>query len=466
MAVVTLVAGDGTKALPAFTSVQSLAEWAGKAGYPQARPIPVAMETAAAAALQEQAAVLLLDLGGPGQFEVSGRALRAFAQGRTPLPPAVDPEVMDAIKRVLARVPEVAAALDSARLGQAAEDVTVLALGFVAGTDVAALSEPMRLVAEGISADPLLRDRLSGGLQISLAPAARTPAEGDRRRSPGPGDATGQDRARPPPGRTVPGAEACPRRSVHRAGELLARAGARCVGHGRGLAEGQLERAKPVAQRQGVLRADLRRRRGDQPGQRDDQLAGLVQVLRRGGTVLAGLAEAQLHGRRRHQVHRQRRDHLDRGHLGQVARLGQGDRVGLGHGAPPRVTTGHASLARARHMIGVSGVPRKSANLVRSDQSRRHRACGPRLASGGPTSHLIDRRSTGTVPARDPTFEAASAWRQGGALHCSCGSRHAELFRVAGIVSVPLVAVSYGGAGSQTAPSRDRHGARLAARTA
>jgi hypothetical protein len=172
MAVVTLVAGDGVKALPAFTSVGALGEWAVEAGYPQARPIPVSVETAAAAALQEKASVLLLDLGGPGQFEVAGSALRAFAQGRMPLPPAVDPEVMDGIKKVLASVPEVAAVLETARLGQAAEDVTVLALGFVAGTDAAALGEPMRRVAEGISGDALLRDRLSGGLQIVLEPGA------------------------------------------------------------------------------------------------------------------------------------------------------------------------------------------------------------------------------------------------------------------------------------------------------
>ena len=168
MAVITLVAGDGVKALPAFTSVRALAEWGAKAGYPQARPIPVTIETAAAATLQENAAVLLLDLGGPGQFEVSGSALRAFAQQRKPLPPAVDPEVMESIKRVLSGVPEVAGVLDSARLGQAAEDVTVLALGFVPGTDPNQLSGPLQQVANGISEDPLLRDRLSGGLQIVL----------------------------------------------------------------------------------------------------------------------------------------------------------------------------------------------------------------------------------------------------------------------------------------------------------
>ena len=172
MAVITLVAADGIKALPVFTSVKALTEWAAKAGHPQARPVPVSVETAAAAALQEQAAVLLLDLGGPGQFEISGSALRAFAEGRRPLPPAVDPEVMAAIKRVLSAVPEIARVLDSARLGQAAEDVTMLALGFVPGTDPATLAEPLQQVAAGISGDPLLRERLSGGLQIVMAPDA------------------------------------------------------------------------------------------------------------------------------------------------------------------------------------------------------------------------------------------------------------------------------------------------------
>jgi hypothetical protein len=39
----------------------------------------------------------------------------------------------------------------------------------VPGTDPAGLAEPLRKVAEGISNDPLLRERLSGGLQIVLA---------------------------------------------------------------------------------------------------------------------------------------------------------------------------------------------------------------------------------------------------------------------------------------------------------
>jgi hypothetical protein len=168
MAVVTLVAPDGSKALPAFTSVAALAEWGAQAGFPQARPIPVTIETAAAAALQEEAEVLLLDLGGPGQFEVAGSALRAFAQRRKPLPPAVDPEVMAAVNRILKGVPALAKVLVSAQLGQAAEDVTVLALGLEPGTDPQALEAPLAEAANGIAADDLLRDRLSGGLRIVL----------------------------------------------------------------------------------------------------------------------------------------------------------------------------------------------------------------------------------------------------------------------------------------------------------
>jgi hypothetical protein len=68
-------------------------------------------------------------------------------------------------------VPAVARVLESARLGQAAEDVTMLALGFVPGVDPKTLEVPLAEVAAGIAADELLRDRLSGGLQIVLSGA-------------------------------------------------------------------------------------------------------------------------------------------------------------------------------------------------------------------------------------------------------------------------------------------------------
>lgn len=169
MALVTLVASDGAKAVPVFTSTDKLVVWGATAGFPTARPVPVSVEKAAAAALQEQADVLLLDLGTDEQFELKGTALRAFAAGRVPAAPDADPDVVAALLTVLRAVPEVATVLESARIG-AFSDGAVLELGFKPGTDTQTLTEPLRTVAEAISADPVLRDRLGDGLSIVAAP--------------------------------------------------------------------------------------------------------------------------------------------------------------------------------------------------------------------------------------------------------------------------------------------------------
>jgi type III secretion system (T3SS) SseB-like protein len=74
MALVTLVAPDGTRAMPVFTSVQALAEW-----NPEARPMPVAFPRACAAAKAEGAEIVLVDLARPSFLEVEPAAVRAFA---------------------------------------------------------------------------------------------------------------------------------------------------------------------------------------------------------------------------------------------------------------------------------------------------------------------------------------------------------------------------------------------------
>jgi hypothetical protein len=111
----------------------------------------------------------MLDLGTDEQFELAGAALRAFAASRVPTPPDADKDVVAALLVVLRSVPEVADALESARVGAFAEGA-VLELGFKPGVDPQTLTEPLRIVAEAISADPLLRDRLGDGLSIVAAP--------------------------------------------------------------------------------------------------------------------------------------------------------------------------------------------------------------------------------------------------------------------------------------------------------
>lgn len=74
MAAVLMEGRDGRRALLAFTSLATLAAW-----NPEARPVPVPARTAALAAVQEDAAAVVVDVAGPVTFVVEGAALRALA---------------------------------------------------------------------------------------------------------------------------------------------------------------------------------------------------------------------------------------------------------------------------------------------------------------------------------------------------------------------------------------------------
>jgi len=76
MAAVLMQGRDGRRALLAFTSLASLTAW-----NPEARPVPVPARTAALAAVQEDAAAVVVDIAGPVTFVVEGSALRALASG-------------------------------------------------------------------------------------------------------------------------------------------------------------------------------------------------------------------------------------------------------------------------------------------------------------------------------------------------------------------------------------------------
>ncbi|WP_231123764.1 SseB family protein [Nocardioides sambongensis] len=80
MAAVLLTGADGRRALLAFTSTESLAAWD-----PQARPVPVAAHLAAATAVQEGAAALVVDVAGPATFVLEGEDLHRVAAGWRPV---------------------------------------------------------------------------------------------------------------------------------------------------------------------------------------------------------------------------------------------------------------------------------------------------------------------------------------------------------------------------------------------
>ncbi|APU39532.1 SseB family protein [Streptomyces sp. NPDC056254] len=158
MAVPTLRAGD-RRALPAFTSIASLALWD-----PAARPVAVPLHQALAAAAHEKADTVVLDLAGPVAYQLTGRALLALAEGRTDTDPLADPAVREAVRAVVAAEPAVL----RAHLGPGGAEADGI-LAIVPAPDAEAPAAARR-VAEALAADTTLRARLVRGLNLALLP--------------------------------------------------------------------------------------------------------------------------------------------------------------------------------------------------------------------------------------------------------------------------------------------------------
>ena len=158
MAVPTLQAPDGRRALPAFTSMESLRRWR-----PDARPVAVPLQQALLAASHEKADTVVLDLAGPVTYQLTGAALRALAEGRTSADPLTDPAVADALRALLAAEPGVLVA----HLAPSDETDATLALGLAPDAET---GEVARRLAHSLADDEVLRDRLVRGLDLALLP--------------------------------------------------------------------------------------------------------------------------------------------------------------------------------------------------------------------------------------------------------------------------------------------------------
>ncbi|MEU5421374.1 SseB family protein [Streptomyces sp. NPDC001407] len=166
MAVPTLQAPGGRKALPAFTSLESLARWRA-----DARPVAVPLHQALQAAAHEKADTVVIDLAGPVPYQLTGPALLALAEGRQSADPLADPSVTKALRAVLAGRPGVL----RAHLAPAADADGTLALALVPGAEPA---EVVQQVAQALAADEVLRARLVRGLDLALLPpGAEVPGE-------------------------------------------------------------------------------------------------------------------------------------------------------------------------------------------------------------------------------------------------------------------------------------------------
>ncbi len=156
MAAVTLVAPDGSRALPVFTGADSLAAWDAAA-----RPVPVTPARAAQAAVSEGCDVLVVDVAGPATRVLRPSMLWALAQERAWEPAHTDPFVARAVATALADEPAVA--------GHEVEEgaphgagVLGIVLHLRAGLDADEVRAVATRVGERLATDGELRARVDG----------------------------------------------------------------------------------------------------------------------------------------------------------------------------------------------------------------------------------------------------------------------------------------------------------------
>ena len=154
MAVVTLTAPDGRRALPVFTGTDSLAAWDRAA-----RPVPVTPARAAQAAVSEGCHVMVLDVAGPAARELRPSMVWALAQDRAWEPAHTDPFVARAVAAATRDEPRV--------VGHAVEEASPAGtLGVVLELTPGLAADEVRAVAtavgERLATDGELRARVDG----------------------------------------------------------------------------------------------------------------------------------------------------------------------------------------------------------------------------------------------------------------------------------------------------------------
>jgi hypothetical protein len=155
MAAVTLVAPDGTRALPVFSSMAAITAWD-----PQARPVPVTAARAAQAAVSERCDVMVVDLAGPRTVALRPSMVWALAQQRDWLPAHEDETVRRAVAAAVREQEAVLAHEISA--GAPGEGVLRVTLRLAPGLDTASVQAVATAVGERLATDGEIRARIDG----------------------------------------------------------------------------------------------------------------------------------------------------------------------------------------------------------------------------------------------------------------------------------------------------------------
>lgn len=156
MAAVTLVAPDGQRALPVFTSLAALTSWD-----PAARPVPVTASRAAQAAVSERCDVMVVDVAGPRTVVLRPSMVWALAQQRDWLPAHEDPAVAKAVAAAVQ--PEDAVRAHAVAAGRPeGQGILAVVLELVPGLAAEEVQAVATRVGERLATDGELRARVDG----------------------------------------------------------------------------------------------------------------------------------------------------------------------------------------------------------------------------------------------------------------------------------------------------------------
>jgi len=153
--VVALEAPDGRRALPVFSSVDTMKAWR-----PTARPVPVEAPRAALSAVSEDWSLLVVDPAGPFTVLVPRPAVWALAKGLSWSPAVVDGVVADDVVEAirLAAAPVAHVLKVGAEPGRRAEVAVALTLD--AGLDRANLDKTLAAVNARLAASDVIGERV------------------------------------------------------------------------------------------------------------------------------------------------------------------------------------------------------------------------------------------------------------------------------------------------------------------
>lgn len=179
MALVSIQAPDGRKALPIFTAVDALTGW-----HDLARPVAADMRKTALSAVEDENQLIVINPGQNLTFVLRRPAFWAIAKGQEWVPSYRNPQVAQALQDIAAPIPSVTAV--EAAPGQGVysrtADGTVLAGGghgpelkitlrLAPGLTQDQLNHTVQTFQQGLAINPVISE-LVDSVQISLAAAS------------------------------------------------------------------------------------------------------------------------------------------------------------------------------------------------------------------------------------------------------------------------------------------------------